>query len=70
MPEDSLFQSLYRFFDKFCSKSVIDSRSTPAEPLFALTNLNASQTNLFGMLKVLSYSICHPLMSCLMIKLV
>ena len=50
MPEDSLFQSLYKFLDRFCSNSSIDSWSTPEEPRFALTNLYASHTNLFGIL--------------------
>lgn len=43
-PDDIRFHSLYRFFDRSCSKSVMVSSSMPAAPRLALTCWYASHT--------------------------
>ena len=48
-------QILYRFPRKSFSKSPIDTRSTPAAPLLALTRLYASHTSCFGIVNGLSF---------------
>ena len=49
LPEDSRFQSLWRFPARPASNSAIDCPSTPAAPWLAVTLSKASQTSRFGM---------------------
>jgi len=48
-PDDIRFHSLYRFFDRSCSKSAMVSSSMPAAPRLALTCWYASHTVRFAM---------------------
>lgn len=48
-PDDIRFHSLYRFFDRSCSKSAMVSSSMPAAPRLAFTCWYASHTVRFAM---------------------
>jgi hypothetical protein len=50
-PDDIRFHSLYKFFERFCSNSVIVSSSMPAAPRLAFTCWYASHTVRFAILK-------------------
>ena len=55
VPDDIRFQILYRFPRRSFPKSSIDTRSTPAAPLLALTLLYASHTSCFGIVNGLFF---------------
>lgn len=49
VPEDIRFQTLYRLFFRSASNAPIDTPSTPDEPLFPLTFIQASHTSCLEM---------------------